>query len=598
MATAEEWKKYLESASGVSSGMVTANPFANAEGLAEEDEVTAELPFRFTQYQLNPQAEAAAGVSSRTPTARSPYASGTLAQELRGLESQLAGMGNVSDPGSAPTPPAFPSELENIPATQSELSAAPAPATPEMAYGMPLRSYEVPSGLLQGFTGNPLDLAIKYEAGMIPRQEGPTTSLAGYDIRGMIGEDAWTSLMTAKDRQRGSEQRLLYNLATLPTTFDPMLYKTAHVRNLANLDLTNPSRYNLEKNPEWTPESRDAGYDIPEYIPSNAPYSEDLARQQLYTNREDSSLNKVMQVALPTGLLAAMAAISGGAAGWAMGPAYGAAGGLGGTIAGSGTAGATAINAGAGIAASYGLSQGAEAAGIDTSHPMTRIVGAGVGGAAGGTISGATSATATTPEGGWTSENINAAIEMSAAEYGLSPDEFARQLSPNYTSSQELAADIAAVNAGGAAGTAANEASGFKLNPERIVFGGLEAGMAGYEATAPSNAGGIQTGLYDAGDINAYNEAYGLYESELGKYQEELDRFNKYNAMMEEYNTKMGKYENQFGDWRTQAGLFSNRQSALARKQGLRGEMLGNIAENPYYDQPENYAGIQQLFVA
>jgi hypothetical protein len=410
-----EQKKYLQSIVGTSDP-TNMNPFDQSQpGLsgsgepeqAEKDLV--DLPFRFTQWQLNQGNKAASGQWDRSATARSPYQSGQLALEMEGIQGQLK---NLPEMNAAPVPPTLP---EIVPEPQAaSTSASSDNLNTNMRYGLPLKEYQIPSNMILG-SRNPIEAARSFESKYKTPEEraafGPTTAIQGYDIDAIMKASGWGGNLTEQyqGEENKSTQTMFNNLAILPSTFDPNLSNKDVQQNLVEGDFTfNPGTVHPAVGPEGStymeqPSSEGMGISSGFYMPNQNQSAEsgggytpvaaqteqwqespeqmsqqfnfgkegeagtvgqtgfgDFERQVQETiAREIHNGSAISKVAMKYGMaatLAVMAAMSGGAASAAFAPAAGAAAGA--------TAGGTEAAIGAGVAAGADVGMAPAATGL------------------------------------------------------------------------------------------------------------------------------------------------------------------------------------------------------------------------------------------
>lgn len=249
----EEQRKYMNSIVG-SPYAANVNPFdtsnpgltgSGGDGsgdVAPSTEGGVELPFRFTQWQLNPGGKAATGQWSREAQGRSPFTSGQLASELSDIQSQLGNLPEMSGPPTAPILPPEPVRATDPAVTMEQGAEGATTPGPDMRWGLPLKVYEVPSGLY-GMGRNPVDVARQWEA-MKPQLEasgfdmsklGPMTKVESYDLKSALGDEEYNKWMTGdfQGADNKAQQALYQNLERLPAAFDPQLNDKIHMMNLA-----------------------------------------------------------------------------------------------------------------------------------------------------------------------------------------------------------------------------------------------------------------------------------------------------------------------------------------------------------------------------
>lgn len=614
-----------------------ANPFAEA---APEDEDGAtpfaeELPFRFTQFAINPSTEATSGQAGRTPVARSPHTSGSTAAELRALRDKIAGLPSTP-PGEMPQMPAGLASPMTIPDVQEA-------ETPDMRWGLPLKEYQVPRQLLSDFPGrNPVDLAVRYNSGTNLQgtlgnqnvdfgkyKDGEMTTVQGYDMSRLLGEDKWNNILSAKTLQDG-EDKLYYNLGILPSDINPELDNQEHLISLATRNFADPNR-SLILNPELE------GGGGPG-LGAGSVYGEELANKSQYildpnyqfdpkdleywlrSNPEKSEWRQFSGQWAPTLIKAGAAAVIGQGVGGALGATFGlgsgagaaagaapSAGGLAGMAGMSPGVAATGVNLVGNAAMSVGAQKALEEAGIPMDSPLAQLI-VGIGGA---TIGGLGSNLGGSSVGDYTTQ---AGLEATAASQNISVDELVNQISAGeYTSGadwlnfqQTSIAD--AINAGGKIPVIMQQPDGSignvmvdpsSMNPSQLQWikdqgskfsvGQLQSGLSSFQnATAPSpGTGADQYGMYDP---NMDPVAMAQYENEMTAYNQALEEYNKRLRLQDKYEQKMSEFMKR-------SNAYNTYQELRSRQQGLSSQLAAGIAENPFYDPDENLSGIQsQLF--
>ncbi len=531
-------------------------------------------------------------------------------------------MGDVRAPGDMPQAPILPEVQPMVQTMDTSTFSIPNPAlnfaaleppvveAPQnIAYGMATRTYEVPVSVLEKYKSeNPLDVAIRYESGKIPQEGGPTTTLTGYDVRSAIGDEGWNSLLNAKSRDRGSEQRALYNLAILPTTFDPGLAKSKNLSNLADLDFRDLGSLVMEKDPDYV--MGESGGGGSGYRSTNAPYSDQLAYDMLYRNRESSGINKFMSVAIPGTVFAAMAAMTGGAAGTLFSPAGGAVGGAAGGLAGglgmSAGAGATAVNMIAGAIASMGAKVAAEQMGLPMDHPLMQAGMAMVAGAAGGLTSGAG---APVQGGALPTEGNPQGIFNYLEQNNLSPGELMDMMGEeefvrNFGDPTQFtrAYDQFSGAVGGIGGGIPMEGGGIEKGFTKNLF---DVGMGAYGATAPTNqtspfaGGAITEEAMLSGEIpqGISPEDYARYNSEYSTYEQQFAEYNRQAKLYEQMQQMQADYESKMTEFSLQQKNYMAYKELQSKQKGIASAIGQSISENPYYDAPENYTGPQSFYI-
>jgi hypothetical protein len=199
------------------------NPFDNSSPVSENIRPTEELvdlPFRFTQWQLNPGGKAASGQWSREAVGRSPATSGALASELAGIQSQL---GNT--------------EIEQQDGVQ-ETSGEDV----NTSFNYPTKKWEIPRGIsLYGM--NPITAAQRFAAykdKLSPEELknlGPMDYVEGYDMKGILGEGEYNKWFNTN--YQGKENMATANfyrqMEKVPASFD--FQSLLSNKNLGNKDI-------------------------------------------------------------------------------------------------------------------------------------------------------------------------------------------------------------------------------------------------------------------------------------------------------------------------------------------------------------------------
>lgn len=447
---AEDYLKYI---TGTQEGAdpYAVNPFAESAAPGEEGATpfAEELPFRFTQFAINPSTQATSGQSGRSAIARSPYTSGGLASELRDIQARMEGL-PTSAPGEMPTAPVMPEMpdmsqfQQNQPYTVDDQgrartgwgsfstygSGAPSSARdmPQMRWGLPIREYQVPARLLEDYPGrNPVDLAIRYGANVpltnymstkngtnvdySQYKDSPMTTIEGYDMETLLGADKWNSIVNAKTLGPG-EDRFYYNLGILPTSIAPGLENKEHIMSLGMRNFAEPNRTMVD-NPAALQAAAEMGYDVSsgrlpngaaaalkeagfneatQILDPNYRFNPEDVKYFLRSNPEKSEERQFFGTWVPRIIQAGAAAVIGGGLGMALGPALGMAaaggsqaGGLAGALGMSPGLAATGTNLLASTAANLAASKGLEAAGVNMNNPLARM-GLGIAGGAMGSL--------------------------------------------------------------------------------------------------------------------------------------------------------------------------------------------------------------------
>ena len=630
------------------------NPFAGEESATpatEETPFADQLPFRFTQFAINPATQATTGgQTGRTAVARSPFTSGALAQELSGLRSQIAGYGDMRepiDPGlQEPTMP-------TMPTPEQVAQMAPAQNAPVdtggFSYGLPVKSYELPKNLALVGGQSPIAVAQEFEkvrGSLTPDQLaslGEMTTVQGYDLEQMLGADKYNELMNAKGVGDG-EQMFYRNLGVLPATFDPMLYKTGNLQQLAsrpfyqdmnrialpgeggtpqlvdfneyyNKVMAPPQSLGRSEGEETFAEAApdplgirgsglqrlgDTGlYFDPtgssSYTAGSGGLESSLQNTQrmLYNNPEASGFSKFAQVAIPTLSFGAMAAMTGGAAGTLAGGGGGLAGALG-VPAGMAT---TGVNALAGLISSVGLSQAAQQAGLPTDHPLVRTAMAIAGGVAGGVVAGAPAGgiptTGAIPSEG-NPQTIFNYLEQNNLSTGdlidvMGEEEFIKSFGDpaKFTNAYDNFLGVG----GGGVGSIPNNNFNLPQQGLKSGMGLVEAGVAsGMPTNAMSPGLSVEQQMQYQNELDTYNQGMESYQQQMDLYNQNLDEWNKYKALQEAYSGKMSEYMGQREKYTNLLGLRS-------RQAGITSDIAGLIASNPYYQPELDLTGIQSRIV-
>lgn len=568
---ANEQRKYIQSIVNPSSS-APLNPFDTNQGdTGEGEKDLVDLPFRFTQWKLNPGEKAASGEWNRTASPRSPATSGSLANELAGINSQLTGMAG----------------------DQAGLK-----------YGMPTKDYEVPSNMILG-KRNPIEAAQAFESKYKTPEEraafGPTSTIQGYDVDALMKSSGWGGNLTEKyqgDENR-STQTFFRNLGLIPASFDPNMYSNNTRRNLVSQDFTynrQPIPYNEPEqsflhggegeggnvaptqdstamsDEEWS-QQFNFGQPGEEGTVGKAGFGEFERQTQETIAKELHNGSAVTSVAHKYGLaatMAVMAAMSAGAASALFAPAAGAAGatggGAGGAAAGgaggsaaSGLAGvmgmeagfgATAVNTLATTIAKYGVTAAAQMAGVPVDNPMFQMALA----AAGGAYSGATSAPTGvegaaqgSPQSAVTgSDFVRGDINMG----GLDTPQTSMVSAPDYSMSEGMTTprNVFANDSGYIPGAEQGGINYKNLSKQAGEFG-IKAGMKEMQANAAEQA----TEQTEDAAIQA----------EQAQYEEQVRQYEAERAALE------------------------------TRQSGVRQQIQSLIEGNPEYHGKQNYTGVQ-----
>ena len=630
-----------------------ANPFAEGEAIKTgETPFAEELPFRFTQFAINPSAKATSGQTGRAAVARSPYTSGALASELRDIRNQISGMGNVQAPGTAPVAPVVP-EISQTEEKTISLGRDPVEDTgngiSSGMTGLPTREYQLPSNImLEGM--NPIYAAQqfeKYKDKLSPEELaslGPMQSISGYDMKATLGEEEygnWFGDKTFQGDKNRATQTMYKNLSMLPSTVDPGFGKTKNELNLATKDFsynpyTNMSREEINA-PQIDPRISTGGADSGSQFTSS-PESDGIVRlgesglyfdptganpgtagntdmEQFTANltkdlsaeqHNKNALTRGINAVLPSVIIAGMSyGLGSGVAGLAaagVGVGTGAASGAAGAMGMSAGLGASAVNAGVGIAGSVAATKIAEQLGVNVNSPLVQMLMAAAAGGTAGYMS-----------GGNVAGND---LYKTAESFGMSDSEFAAQILSGENGQFNSIAEYiekqpqmlnSAIENGEILSNTTN------LGTAQVSPGAFRMGAPGFDQLPDSNPAnpvvndlskyGLKTGLGVAEsavvDANAgasspemmqYNSDYSEYEQMMREYEDKVAAYEKLQALQGDYETKMGEFTKTSGDWKTYTGLRS-------RQQGLSSQIAGNISENPFYDAPENYRGIQSEFI-
>ena len=682
---ADDVMKYLTGVDPYAS-QNASNPFAEGEQIATAETPFAdELPFRFTQFAINPSSKATAGQTGRTAVARSPYTSGALASELRDIRDRLGGMGGVSDPGAMPEAPKIP---DMIPAETTDPGRSVGFSEEDTGIqsglqGLPTKEYQLPSNImLEGM--NPIYAAQqfeKYKDKLSPEELaalGPMQSISGYDMKATLGEEEygnWFGDKTYEGGENQATQRMYKNLSMLPSTVDPGFGKTKNELNLATRDFSyNPYQYmsreqtlapqvdnrvlsggadtdqvpveptlaepdgiqrlgesGLYFDPTGASEGTFGNTDMDQFT---ANVTKDLSSDQHNKN----ALTRGINAALVPAILAFMSyGVGSGIAG------LGAAGAGVGAGAGTGTAvtvgvdgiagstalaasaptatgaagllsmnaglGASAVNFGTGVAGSMAATKIAEKLGVDVSNPQVQMLMAAIAGGTAGYMS-----------GGPTAKGQD--LYKTAEYLKMSDSEFASQILSGENGQFNSIAEYiekqpemlnSAIDKGEILSNTTNLGStqvssaafrlgapGFDQLPgsdlSNPVMGdvsryGLKTGLGIAEGAATNaNMNSVSGMVEDPAAMAQYNTDYESYQQMLDKYNTELAQYEEMQRLQSDYETKMAEFAKRSGDWKTYTGLKS-------KQQGITSQIAGNISENPYYDAPENYIGVQSDYL-
>ena len=620
---------------------LTGSGEAGTEGAQEKDLV--DLPFRFTQWQLNVGNKAATGQWERSGIARSPFQSGQLALEMEGIQSQLK---NLPEMNAAPLLPELPEDPQTPSFTPSvatdEATRSVRPnenMNMNMRYGLPLKEYQIPSNMILG-SRNPIEAARAFESKYKTPEEraafGPTTSYQGYDIDAIMKASGWGGSLTEKYQgdENKATQQLFNNLAILPASFDPNLDSKTVQQNLAERDFTynnQPIQYDPPQltwvpgtgegeQGRWEDQSR-LGIgegQMGALAPQNGRLAMtdeewdqqfkfgqageagtvgqtgfgDFERQVQETiAREIHNGNAISKIAMKYGMaatIAVMAAMTGGAASAAFAPAAGAAAGT--------AAGGTEAAISAGVAAGADVGMAPAATGLA------------------GTMGMSSGALATT---------VNNLATM-IAKYGVNAAAQAAGIPVDNPLFQ-----MAMSTAGGAVSGATSSAPGATPPPENTFgvrgienapvlgddeFGGMSEWPGAGSMTTPVDYSGLGSKAAQFGLKVGMSEAQAAqmeaeqasqstqggqptYDNEMAAYNTALEEYNKevaaYEAYRQQLEERSAEVQRLMGAYETDAGNWASRQALTARQTGIQTQIQSSIAGNTAYDPKEMNTGVQ-----
>jgi hypothetical protein len=310
----------------------------------------------------------------------------------------------------------------------------------------------------------------------------------------------------------------------------------------------------------------------------------------------------------------AMAGTAGAAAGGASGAATGGATAASGIAGGLGmTAGpvASAVNTVAGMVGSYGAAKAAEMIGLPMDNPLMIMAMA----AAGGALSYSPTTPVTDP-GALTTQHLS-----TAGSLGMTPEAYASQIlqSPSIEAyvqtqvqaGQNLGQQGLLSNTGnpgtslvdpatfskGAAGIGSAMENLTQSQKDALMKYGFKTGL-GYASNqlTPGPGGGGEAIGYDA-QMSEYNRLMEQYQSEMGQYNTDLGAYNQAVSEWQRKQELSQMYEQKMAEYEAKVGLYSNVQGLRGKQANMMSQIQGNLAENPFYDTPENYTGIQTMFV-
>jgi hypothetical protein len=656
--TSLEQRKYLQSIVGTSDPS-TMNPFdQNQPGLSgsgdpettgDSEKELVDLPFRFTQWQLNTGNKAATGQWDRSATARSPYQSGQLALEMEGIQGQLK---NLPEMNAAPTAPTLP---EVIPEPTSQTTGSPTSGeNANMRYGLPLKEYQIPSNMILG-SRNPIEAARSFESKYKTPEEraafGPTSSIQGYDVDAIMKASGWGGNLTEKYQgdENKATQTMFNNLGLLPASFDPKLGSKETMSNLATRDFTfNDQPIQYDPAPmTWVPPSGEGEQGRWEdqsrigvgegQMGALAPTGGHLEmsdeewdqqfkfgqageagtvgqtgfgdfdkRTETTIQRELMNGNAVSKVANKYGFAATMAvitAIVGGAAGLLFAPAGAAAGTAGGAATATTTGAVAGETAATGLAGSMGMTAGAGATTVNSVATMIAKYGvsaaaqmAGVPidnpmfqmalAAAGGAYSGATG-----PASGVSAESMRAEQFAAASELNMSPEAYASQIlqSPSidaYVSQQMSTPAEGILSNTSNAGTTAVSPGVFNQGATGIANQGPDYKTLG------SKIGqfGMKVGMNEVATAQA--EAAQAGQSSTGNQITNAGNQATYDNEMTAYNTALEEYNQQVAQYETYKKQLEARSAEVQRLMGAYETDTGNWASRQALTSRQS--GIQQ----
>ena len=633
---ADDVMKYLTGVDPYAS-QNASNPFAEGEQIATAETPFAdELPFRFTQFAINPSSKATAGQTGRTAVARSPYTSGALASELRDIRDRLGGMGGVSDPGAMPEAPKIP---DMIPA-ETSASADPVRSVgfaqedtgiQSGLQGLPTREYQLPSNImLEGM--NPIYAAQqfeKYKDKLSPEELaslGPMKSISGYDMKTVLGEEEygnWFGDKTYASGKNQATQRMYKNLSMLPSTVDPGFGKTKNELNLATRDFSyNPYQYmsreealapqidsrisyggmdaerpppqidsaqsdgvqrlgesGLYFDPTGASEGTFGNTDIDQFI-SNV--TKDLSSDQHNKTALTRGINAAMMPIIISGMtyglgsgIAGLTAAGAGVGAGAGASASGVAGGLG----MSAGLGASAVNAGVGIAGSVAATKIAEQLGVNVNSPLVQMLMAAAAGGTAGYMSG----------GPVTGEDLY----KTAESLRMSDSEFATQILSGENGQYNSIAEYiekqpqmleSAIDNGEILSNTTN------LGTSQVSPTAFKLGAPGYDQLPGSDPAnpvvgdisryGLKTGLgvAEGAVTNAnMNSVSGMVEDPVAMAQYNAD-YESYQQMLDKYNADLAQYEEMQrlqSDYETKMAEFAKLSGDWKTYTGLKSRQQG-----------------------
>ena len=650
--TSLEQRKYLQSIVGTND-TANMNPFDQSQpGLTGSGETAetgekdlVDLPFRFTQWQLNAGNKAATGQWDRSGVARSPFQSGQLALEMEGIQSQLK---NLPEMNSAPTPPELPEDPQMA---QMDATRSIGPNdNMNMRYGLPLKEYQIPSNMILG-SRNPIDAARSFEAKYKTPEEraafGPMTSIQGYDVDALMKSSGWGGNLT--DKYGGAEnkatQTFFSNLGLLPASFDPNLGSKDTMRNLSSEDFTynnQPIQYDSPQltwvpggegeQGRWEDQSKSfvgegqSGAMAPQNGKQAMTDEEwdqqfkfgqtgeagtvgqtgfgDFERQTQETIAKElhngSSISKVAKTYGFAATIAVMAAMTAGAASALAAPAAAGAGAGAGAGGGAVSAPAAGAVAGAGtgsvpasgIAGAMGMSAGAGATTVNTVASMIAKYGVTAAAQMAGVpvdnpLFQMAMAAAGGAYSGATSVPTGETIDIGVAgNRNMIPTEIVNA-SPEVQSSY-----YSAVASGAPTFTYPGDNSSVDWKGAGSKAGqfGLKIGMNELAASGAEDLQGQAGSGGGPGSDASFDSEMEAYNAELESYNQQVAQYEAYKKQLEDRSAEvqrlMGAYEKDSGNW-------ASRQSLIARQSGIQQQIQDSISGNKAYDPNARSTGVQ-----
>ena len=489
---------------------------------------------------------------------------------------------------------------------------------------------------------------------------GPMTQVSGYDVKGMLGEEEYNNWFNKdyQGRENLATKAFFKNLSLLPSNVDPGFGMTRNEQNLASRDFTydpytggtredfKAGVFQLGNTARAQAMADSLGFDLSTgedffkplgdtglmYNPAGGPGTAGSMDMNEFTRQAQETLTREQHngTALSRGFNAAFPGVVLGLMSYGLGasvaPMLGAAGaatgagaaagetaatGLAGMASMTAGAGATAVNAGATMAGTYGAQQLATQLGVQMDSPLVQmLLPIVMGGASGLASGGFAGATGTNEE-----QFIRAAEQLQ-----LTDEQFAQQIlsGPNgqYNSIAEYVAQQPemmqnAIQNGEILSNTSNMGT-TAVSPEQFQLG---AGGIGPQSSinkdmmnnivkravqigaAPgANANAVGLSPYDQ-QMAEYNNLMSQYQSEVGQYNTDYGAYQTAAAEWQRKQELAQMYEQKMAEYEAKVGLYSNAQGLRGKQANMMSNIQGNLAENPFYDTPENYTGIQTMFV-